>query len=70
MSGPQVVHKVDTPIESNTISKINSTNNKQYDSSKMKSELSPLTDSRVNLAKEDAHFHKCNYQILDMRTQT
>ena len=41
MSGPQVVHKVDTPIESNTISKINSTNNAQYDSSKMKSELSP-----------------------------
>ena len=41
VSGPQVVHKIDTPIESNTISKINSTNNAQYDSSKMKSELSP-----------------------------
>ena len=36
----------------------------------MKSELSPLTDSQVNLAKEDAHFHKRNYQILDMRTPT
>ena len=67
---PVVQQVQSTPIENNTISKINSTNNAQYDSSKVKSELSPLTDSRVNLAKEDAHFHKRNYQILDMRTPT